>query len=64
MQRYGLYVADIGSDLYVQGDPSLLWSSSTVSQIQSLHMDNFEFVDTGGVTRDARFDPNSFAASW
>lgn len=64
MQRYGLYVADIGTDLYVQGDPSAQWSGSTISQIQTLHVSDFEFVDTGAVTRDARFNPGSFAASW
>ncbi len=64
MQRHGLYVADIGSDLYVQGDPSVAWSGSTISQVQSLRMSDFEFVDLGAVTRDARFDGNSFAARW
>jgi hypothetical protein len=64
MQRHGLYVADIGSDLYVQGDPSVAWSGSTISQVQSLRMSDFEFVDLGAVTRDARFDSNSYAASW
>lgn len=64
MQRHGLYVADIGSDLYVQGDPSVQWSGSTISQIQSLRMSDFEFVDLGTVTRDPRFDGSSFAASW
>jgi hypothetical protein len=64
MQRYGLYVADIGSDLYVQGDPSAAWSASTISQVQGLRMSDFEFVDLGAVTRDGRFDGNSYAASW
>ena len=64
MQRHGLYVADIGSDLYVQGDPSVSWGGPTVSQIQTLRMGDFEFVDLGSVTRDPRFDPDSFAASW
>ncbi|HET7524907.1 MAG TPA: hypothetical protein VFK10_03100, partial [Burkholderiaceae bacterium] len=64
MQHYGLYVADIGSDLYVQGDPSVQWSSSTISQIQTLHMNDFEFVDLGSVTRDPRFSADSFAAGW
>jgi len=64
MQRYGLIVADIGSDLYVQGDPSANWSSNTISQIQTLRMSDFEFVDLGSVTRDPRFDTGSFAASW
>ncbi|MBI5716874.1 MAG: hypothetical protein HZC37_04210 [Burkholderiales bacterium] len=64
MQRHGLYVADIGSDLYVQGDPSVAWSGSTISQVQSLRMGDFEFVDLGAVMRDARFDSSSYAASW
>jgi len=64
MQRHGLYVADIGSDLYVQGEPSVTWSGSTISQVQSLRMSDFEFVDLGAVTRDARFGGNSYAASW
>lgn len=64
MKRYGLYVADIGSDLYVQGEPDATWDASTISQIQTLQMDQFEFVDTGSITNDARFDSNSFAGSW
>ena len=64
MQRHGLYVADIGSDLFVQGDPSVQWSGSTISQIQTLQMSDFEFVDLSAVTGDARFNPNSFAANW
>jgi len=64
MQRHGLYVADIGTDLYVQGDPSVQWSGGTITQIQSLRMSDFEFVDLGVVTRDPRFNGNSFAASW
>ena len=63
MQRYGLYVADIGTDMYVQGDPDSQWSSGTISQIQSLHADDFEFVDMGPITTDSRFDTNSFAGS-
>ena len=64
MQRYGLYVADIGTDMYVQGDPDSQWSSGTISQIQSLHASDFEFVDMSPVTTDSRFDANSFAGSW
>jgi hypothetical protein len=64
MQRYGLYVADIGTDMYVQGDPDSQWSSSTISQIQTLHASDFEFVDMSAITSDSRFDANSFAGSW
>jgi len=48
----------------VQGDPSAQWSGSTISQIQTLRMNDFEFVDLGSITRDPRFNPNSLAASW
>ena len=64
MQRYGLYVADIGTDMYVQGDPDSQWSSGTISQIQGLHASDFEFVDMSPITSDSRFDANSFTASW
>ena len=64
MQRHGLYVADIGTDLYVQREPSASWNPSTISQLQTLRMDQFEFVDLGAVTRDARFDAGSLAGAW
>jgi hypothetical protein len=64
MQRHGLYVADIGTDLYVQGDPGAQWSGGTITQLQTLRMGDFEFVDLAQITRDPRFNGNSFAASW
>lgn len=64
MQRHGLYVSDIGSDLYVQGDPSTAWSAATITQIQSLRMNQFEFVDTSAITGHASFSANSYRASW
>jgi hypothetical protein len=64
MQRHGLYVADIGTDLYVQGEPSASWNPSTITQLQTLRMDQFEFVDLGAVTRDARFNAGSMAGAW
>ena len=64
MQRYGLYVADIGSNLYVQGEPSAQWNEATISQLQTLQMSQFEFVDTATVTRDARFNAGSLQGAW
>jgi hypothetical protein len=64
MQRYGLYVADIGSDLFVQAEPSAQWSDATITQVQTLQMSQFEFVDTSAVTSDARFNNNSFQGAW
>lgn len=64
MQRYGLYVADIGSNLFVQGEPNATWQDATISQIQTITMDQFEFVDLSGITTRPGFDGNSFAATW
>lgn len=64
MQRYGLYVADIGSNLYVQGEPSAQWNEATITQLQSLQMSQFEFVDISAVTRDARFAAGSLQGAW
>lgn len=64
MQRYGLYVADLGSNLYVQGEPSAQWDSAAVKQLKSLSMADFEFVDMGAITRDPRFDVTSYQGAW
>ncbi|MGZ5178988.1 MAG: hypothetical protein ACXWC2_00810 [Ramlibacter sp.] len=63
-KRYGLYVADIGMDFYVQGEPSAAWDSRTFGQLGTIPLQQMEFVDLGSVTRDARFSPDSMAASW
>jgi hypothetical protein len=64
MQNYGLYVADIGSDLYVQGEPHASWSDATITQLQSLRMDQFEFVDLRAITGHPQFSANSLAGAW
>lgn len=64
MQKYGLYVADIGSDFFVQGEPDARWSRLTIWQIQRMQLKDFEFVDVGAITRHPRFDPKSYRAAW
>ncbi|MBP8272340.1 MAG: hypothetical protein KAX42_10760 [Sphaerotilus sp.] len=64
MQKYGLYVADIGSDFYVQGDPDERWGRLTIWQIQRMKLNDFEFVDLGAITRHPRFHPRSYQAAW
>jgi hypothetical protein len=64
MKRYGLYVADIGSAFYVQGEPSAAWDARAITQLQTLTMANMEFVNLGAVTGDARFSRDSMAAGW
>jgi hypothetical protein len=64
MKRYGLYVADIGSNFYVQGEPSAAWDPNTITQLQTLTLGSMEFVNLGAITGDARFSRDSMAASW
>jgi len=64
MKRYGVYVADIGSNAYITGEPSANWSPDTISQLQRIQMGSFEFVDTRAITSHPKFNPNSFQAAW
>lgn len=62
MKHYGLYVADIGQNMFVQGEPSARWDEATWDQLQTLRLEQFEFVDVSALTSHAAFDPDSFAA--
>lgn len=64
MQRYGLYVADRGSNLFVQGEPNAAWSDDTITQLKTLRMNQFEFVDLSTITSDSRFSSTSYQAAW
>jgi hypothetical protein len=61
MQRYGLYVADNGSDLFVQGEPSDQWDGDIFSQLSGINMSDFEFVDTSPITTRTGFSAQSYA---
>ncbi len=63
-KQYGLYVADIGEDFYVQGEPSVAWEPATFSQLGSISLSQMEFVDLGSVRRDPRFSEDSMAGRW
>jgi hypothetical protein len=49
MQRYGLIVADNGSNWFFQGAPSAGWNDDDLSQLKAISGSNFEVVDTGPV---------------
>jgi hypothetical protein len=51
MQRYGLIVADNGSNWYFQGAPSPGWDDEDLGQLKALSGDWFEVVDTGPIRR-------------
>lgn len=63
-KRYGLYVADIGMDFYVAGEPSVAWNDPMFREVSTIPLSAMEFVDLGSITRDARFSADSMAASW
>ena len=51
MQRYGVIVADNGSNWFFQGAPSPGWDDDDLGQLKSLSGSLFEVVDTGPVQR-------------
>ena len=59
MKTYGMYIADGGSDMYVQGEPSAAWLDATFTQVQSVSSSNFEAVDLAPIQARAGFDVNS-----
>ncbi len=61
MQTYGMYVADNGSNMYVQGEPSASWADATFTEVQSVPASEFEAVDITAITSRSGFDPNSGA---
>jgi hypothetical protein len=61
LKTYGMYIADGGSNLYVQGDPNGNWEDATLALVQSVTLNNFEAVDLSSIQKRAGFDPNSAA---
>ena len=61
LKTYGLYLADGGSRLYIQGEPSSSWSSAIFSEVQSVPSAMFEAVDLAPIRMRAGFDANSGA---
>lgn len=51
MQRYGVIVADNGSNWYFQGAPSPFWDDDDLGQLKAVSGDWFEVVDTGPIRR-------------
>ena len=47
MQRYGLIVADNGSNWYFQGVPDPLWDDDELNQLKAIPGTAFEVVETG-----------------
>ena len=61
LKTYGMYIADGGSNMFIQGEPSPAWEDDTFDQVQSVGNDVFEAVDLTPIHQRAGFDPNSAA---
>jgi hypothetical protein len=61
LKTYGMYVADGGSDLYIQGEPSAAWRDAIFDEVQSVPASAFEAVDLAPIMTRAGFDPDSAA---
>jgi len=59
MKTYGLYLADGGSAMYVQGEPSAAWDDAIFEEVQAIPSSAFEAVDLGPWRARPGFDPDS-----
>jgi hypothetical protein len=59
LKTYGMYLADGGSSMYIQGEPSASWDDNTFSQVQSVSSTEFEAVDLSPIAARPGFDPDS-----
>ena len=61
LKTYGMYIADGGSNLFVQGEPSAAWDDTIFTQLHAVQTSDFEAVDITAVTSRAGFDVDSAA---
>jgi hypothetical protein len=61
LKTYGMYIADGGSDWYIQGEPSAAWADATISQVGSVSSSQFEAVDLSPIQARPGFNPDSAA---
>lgn len=47
MKKYGLVVADVGSDMYISGVPDKKWNDDVLGELKKITADSFEAVYTG-----------------
>jgi len=61
LKTYGAYLADGGSNMYVQGEPNTAWPEAVFSEVQSIGSSQFEAVDITAITSRSGFDVSSGA---
>ena len=45
LQRYGMFLADNGSNWYISGAPDSRWNNDNLQRLRSILSSNLEFVD-------------------
>lgn len=53
MKKYGMFVADNGSNWYVQAAPDPRWNDDELNELKTITGDAFEMVDESGLMVDA-----------
>jgi hypothetical protein len=49
LQRYGMFVADNGSNWYISGATDSRWNDDDLNQLKAVPGSAFEVVQTGGI---------------
>ena len=52
MKKYGLMLADVGSDMFITGAPHENWNNNDLKNLKQVTLDNFEVIELGVITLD------------
>ncbi|MEW7292493.1 hypothetical protein [Aquimarina sp. 2304DJ70-9] len=50
MKKYGLILADVGSDMFISGAPNDNWDNDDLRNLRQVTLDNFEVIELGEIT--------------
>ncbi|TGV04135.1 hypothetical protein [Flavivirga rizhaonensis] len=50
MKKYGLMLADVGSDMFITGAPHEKWDNDDLKKLKQVTLDNFEVIELGTIT--------------
>jgi hypothetical protein len=53
MKRYGIILADNGSNWYISGAPDSRWNDSNLGMLRNVRGSDFEAVDVSGLMIDS-----------
>jgi len=50
MKKYGIILADTGSDMFISGEHHDSWDDDVLRQLSNITLNDFEVVESGGIT--------------